>query len=151
MKIDFSRSQRIAAGRSAVWALVIDPVHVARLMPAATSVVADGNRWAWRLQTYRVLGFQVTPEFDVEISPEPEVRVTFRPAGRTAAEGIHAAGQFELTERGSSHTDLEFDLDLRLDLGIPSLLTGTVRSVIVRELQRGTREFFRNVEREVRR
>jgi hypothetical protein len=130
----------VAAGRSAIWAVLTDPVLLPKLTPLLrridTGRDADGDLWRWHLVGLSVLGIGISPVFTERMVFDAEKRIDYThepPAGsneRTGAEGSYVLADVE----GGTH--LAISLTLNVDLPLPRLASPAVRTVMQETMQR---------------
>jgi carbon monoxide dehydrogenase subunit G len=135
----------VAADRSAIWAVLTDPVLLPKLTPLLTRIETDGDLWRWHLVKLSVMGVGIIPVFTERMTFDAEKRIDYThepPRGVTERTG--AEGSYVLTEvEGGTH--LAIGLTLDVDLPISRLASPAVTLVMQGTLQRMGQRFSANL------
>jgi len=135
----------VAAGRSAIWAVLTDPVLLPKLTPLLRRIETDGDLWRWHLVGLSVLGIGISPVFTERMIFDAEKRIDYtheQPGGaneRTGAEGSYVLSEVE----GGTHLAISLTLDV--DLPLPRLAGPAVRTVMQETMQRMGERFSANL------
>lgn len=120
----------VPVARERVWEVLVDPDLVARFTPFVSSITAEGDHWIWTLSGLNVLGKGFSAPFTERMTLEDGKRIEFThdpPAGTHERAGVH--GWYNLAD----HADgvlLETSLEICVDLPLPKLSGGAVRSTM---------------------
>lgn len=137
----------VAADRSAIWAVLTDPVLLPKLTPLLSRIETDGDLWRWHLVSLSVLGVGISPVFTERMTFDAEKRIDYThepPHGATERTG--AEGSYVLTEvEGGTH--LAISLTLGVDLPLSRLTSPAVSLVMHQTLQRMGQRFSVNLVR----
>ncbi|HEX5088914.1 MAG TPA: SRPBCC family protein [Nocardioides sp.] len=124
----------VLARREDIWALLIDPVLMARFTPFVRNITADGDHWFWEMSGLSVLGLKVAPSFTERMELREPERIEFRhdpPAGRVEKAGAQGWYALTPTEDGTElTTELEITVDLPLPRASGPAVRATMRKVI---------------------
>ena len=135
----------VAADRSAIWAVLTDPVLLPKLTPLLRRIETDGDLWRWHLVGLSVLGIGISPVFTERMVFDAEKRIDYThepPAGageRTGAEGSYVLADVE----GGTHLAISLTLDV--DLPLPRLASPAVTTVMQETMQRMGERFSANL------
>ncbi len=126
----------VAAAREAIWALLDDPAGLARVLPGAESLVADGpDRWtgvlASKVGFLTIRADAVAQVVDVRRPEHMRLEIEGRPRGLAAS--FHASIPFDLAETATG-TQVAYAVDLTVTgrlaaFGLP-LLRDTLRKQV---------------------
>lgn len=119
--------------RERVWQVLTDPGLVARLTPFVSSITADGEYWIWTMSGLTVLGKGFSATFTERMTLEEGKRIEFThdpPAGAKERAGVH--GWYALSDHPGPGGGvlLETSLEVCVDLTLPRLSGGAVRSTM---------------------
>lgn len=119
--------------RERVWDVLVDPALVARLTPFVSSITEDDEHWIWTLSGLTVLGKGFSATFTERMTLEEGKRIEFThdpPAGAKERAGVH--GWYALGDHTGPQggTVLEISLEICVDLPLPRLSGGAVRSTM---------------------
>ena len=120
----------LAADRSAIWDLLLDPEAIVRLTPLLERIDADGDTWIWHLAGIEVAGKGISPSFTEQMTFDDGHRIDFShepPAG--AKEKAGAEGHYVLTDTDDG-THLAISLTVSVDLPLPKLTSPAVASTM---------------------
>ena len=130
----------VAAPRTEIWKILVDPTAVAELTPFVHSIEERGEHWHWRmggLPDLGGLGLQVAPAFTARMELTEGERIEFvhdPPAGvheRAGVEGWYALADAPHPEGGPGEaTALSTSLEITLDLPLPRLSGPAVRAAM---------------------
>jgi carbon monoxide dehydrogenase subunit G len=135
----------ISAARSAVWAVLTDPVVLPRLTPLLSRIDVDGDRWRWHLMRIAALGVSVMPVFTETMRFVPEQRIEYRhtpPNGRRERAG--AEGFYSLADVDGG-TRLAIALTLRVELPLPRAAGRAVERIMRTTMERTGERFATNL------
>jgi len=128
----------VPVGRDRVWDVLTDPDVVARLTPFVSSITEEGDHWIWTMSGLSVLGKGFTATFTERMTLEERTRIEFThdpPAGGKERAGVH--GWYALSDhtgadgaRSDECVMLEISLEICVDLPLPRLSGGAVRSTM---------------------
>ena len=148
----FSASKRSTAvvpfSREAVWSVLSDASHVARLTPMVRSIEDHGGTWLWKLAPIEVLGRSVGLSFTerMDLQPTERIEFTHTPNGEERA-GVE--GTYLLTEKGSG-THLAIDLGVHVDLPFPKIAKPAVQTSMQAVIAAMGAGFARNLDRHLK-
>ena len=135
----------VAAERSAIWAVLTDPVLLPKLTPLLSRIETDGDLWRWHMVSLSVLGVGISPVFTERMTFDVEKRIDYThepPRGTTERTG--AEGSYVLTEvEGGTHLAISLTLDV--DLPLSRLASPAVSLVMQQTLQRMGQRFSVNL------
>ncbi len=119
--------------RKLVWDVLIDPALVARFTPFVSSIEAKGDDWIWTLSGLKVAGKSFGATFTEKMTLEDGVRIEFThdpPAGSKERAGVH--GWYALSDHPGPEGGvlLETSLEICVDLPLPKVSGGVVRSTM---------------------
>lgn len=117
--------------RDQVWEILVDPTLVARFTPFVSSIVEDGEHWIWTLAGLKVAGRSFGATFTEKMTLEDGVRIEFThdpPSGAKERAGVH--GWYALSDHPGGGVRLETSLEICIDLPLPKLSGGAVRSTM---------------------
>jgi hypothetical protein len=124
----------VLARQEEIWAVLVDPVLMARFTPFLKSITAAGDHWLWEMTGLNVLGVKVAPTFTERmVFTEPD-RIEFHhdpPAGETEKAGVE--GWYSLAPADSADgpaTRLVTDLEITVDLPLPKATGPAVRATM---------------------
>lgn len=136
----------VAAPREAIWALIDDPATLARVLPGAESLVADGpDRWtgvlASKVGFLTIRADAVARVTDVRRPDHMRLLIDGRPRG--LAGSFQASIPFDLTDEGSG-TRIAYAVDLTVTgrlaaFGVP-ILRDTLRKQVAQLVSNLDRE-----------
>ena len=135
----------IDAPRERVWEALVDPQVVAVLTPFVTTIRAKGDHWRWEMTGLKVAGLGIAPAFTEKMTYDEPSRIEFRhdpPAGateRSAVEGWYALAEHE------AGTRLDTSMEITLDLPLPRMAGGAVRSTMCRVIDQMGERFSKNL------
>jgi carbon monoxide dehydrogenase subunit G len=135
----------VAADRSAIWAVLTDPVVLPELTPLLRSIDADGDIWRWHMMRLAVLGVGITPTFTERMRFDEGRRIDYThepPPG--VSEFTGAEGWYSLADAPGG-TRLGISLTLHVELPLSRLLTPAVLAVMNATLQRTGDRFTANL------
>jgi carbon monoxide dehydrogenase subunit G len=122
----------VKADRDRIWAVLTDPDAVARLTPFVRSIRADGaDHWIWSMSGLSVLGVGFSATFTERMTLKPQERIDFEhepPAGQSERAGVR--GFYCLADAPDGGTALETSLEVTVDLPLPKVSGGAVRSTM---------------------
>ncbi len=130
----------LAADRSAIWDILIDPDAIARLTPFLERIDADGDLWVWHLGNIQVLGNEISPSFTEKMTFDEGHHINFThqpPAG--SAEKAGADGAYTLTDTDAG-THLAIRLEVSVDLPLPKITSravGTAMKAVIASMGNG--------------
>ncbi|MCW0213893.1 MAG: SRPBCC family protein [Pseudonocardia sp.] len=135
----------VAADRSAIWAVLTDPVLLPKLTPLLRSIDADGDLWRWHMMRLAVLGVGITPSFTERMVFDEGRRIDYThepPHGTREFAG--AEGWYSLDDAPGG-TRLGISLTLHVELPLSRILTPAVLAVMNATLQRTGDRFTVNL------
>jgi carbon monoxide dehydrogenase subunit G len=141
------RSRHIQAEQHDVWEVISDPEQFGRLVPDVETHEPVDDGWRWVLEPTRRMGVTIQPHFTVRYELDPPTLLTFERV-RREGETTGAGGACELYDDGAS-TQVTFRLDIEIQVGVPSLLSGTVRAILDEEISRLADGFLKNLDNAV--
>lgn len=116
----------LAADRSTIWDILVDPEAIVRLTPFLERIEATGNTWIWHLGGIDVLGNEISPTFTEQMTFEEGHLIDFThqpPPGTREKAGAH--GRYTLTDTDGG-THLAISLEVSVDLPLPKLTSPAV-------------------------
>lgn len=135
----------IDAPRERVWAALTDPEVVAALTPFVKTIRATGDHWCWEMTGLKVAGLGIAPAFTERMTYDEPTRIDFHhdpPAGaneRSAVEGWYALTKHE------AGTRLDTSMEITVDLPLPRMAGGAVRSTMCRVIDQMGERFSKNL------
>lgn len=135
----------VAAERTAIWAVLTDPVLLPRLTPLLREIDTDGDLWRWHLVKLSVLGVGINPVFTERMVFDEGRRIDYThepPAG--VSERTGAEGWYELTDDPDG-TCLRISLTLHVELPLSRLARPAVTGVMKATMQRMGERFSTNL------
>ncbi|MBU1802120.1 SRPBCC family protein [Nocardioides sp.] len=119
--------------RARVWDVLVDPDLVARFTPFVSSISAEDEHWIWTLSGLKVLGKGFSATFTERMTLEEGKRIEFThdpPPGAKERAGVH--GWYALSDHDGPEGGvlLETSLEICVDLPLPKLSGGAVRSTM---------------------
>ena len=135
----------VAAERSVLWSVLIDPDLLPKLTPLLRRIETDGDLWRWHMVGLSVLGIGISPVFTERMTFDSEMRIDYtheQPEGaneRTGAEGSYVLADVE------DGTHLAISLTLNVELPLPGLAGPAVRTVMQETMQRTGERFSANL------
>ncbi len=135
----------VAADRSAIWAVLTDPVLLPKLTPLLSRIETDGDLWRWHMVRLSVLGVGVNPVFTERMTFDVEKRIDYtHEPPRGTSERAGAEGSYVLSEaEGGTH--LAIGLTLDVDLPLSRLASPAVSLVMKETLLRMGQRFSVNL------
>lgn len=141
------------ATRDQIWAILTDPVRLARLTPMVRSITDDGRgHWRWQLAGIDVLGSSLTPSFTVAMEFVENERIDFTPAPpKGLSERAAVTGWYVLSDppAGTSGVALATSLEIALELPLPRVSRPAVESAMRRVVGGMGTQFSKNLLREL--
>jgi len=139
----------VAAPRDAIWAVLDDPAALARVLPGAESLVADGpDRWtgvlASKVAFLTIRADAVAQVGDVRRPDHMRLDIEGRPRG--LAGSFRASIPFDLAEEGDGTR-----IDYAVDLAVTGRLAAFGVPILRDALRRQVAQLVVNLERELRR
>ncbi|CAN5360741.1 hypothetical protein BH23ACT9_BH23ACT9_16170 [soil metagenome] len=134
---------RIKATPEEVWAVLVDPVMLAKLTPLVDTITVEGERWTWRLTTVNGLGLTAAPEFTTVMRLGEGRRIDFEPDPQSG-ERATAKG-FLTVDVDGDETILAIDVTASVDLPLPRMMSKPVRSIMFSTMKAGGSRFARNL------
>jgi carbon monoxide dehydrogenase subunit G len=135
----------VAAERSAIWAVLTDPVLLVKLTPLLRQIEVDGDRWRWHLVKIAALGVSIKPAFTERMHFDEGRRIEYShqpPPGVSERQG--AEGYYELADvDGGTH--LKISLTLQVELPLPARAAPAVNRVIEATMNRMGDRFSANL------
>lgn len=134
---EVERSRHIQAPVAQVYRHISDVEGIVGMMESLRDWEPIDDRGAYRftLRSYSALGFRFQPVAELRMTWSAPTRVDFEPVGESARRAA-AEGAIELHDR-EGQTAASIRVSLRLDLPIPSLMTGAAGAVLRHELAGG--------------
>jgi carbon monoxide dehydrogenase subunit G len=120
-----SSTEIVGADRDALWAALTDPDLLPRLTPYLHSIEVDGDRWRWNMVRIPVLGVGVAPSFTERMTFEEPRRIGFTHDPQSDQEKAGVEGTY-LLEEVDDGTRLAIDIEICVDLPLPSVSRGAV-------------------------
>lgn len=116
----------LAADRSAIWDILVDPEAIVRLTPFLERIEASGNTWIWHLGGLDVLGNEISPTFTEKMTFDDGHRIDFtHEAPEGTREKAGADGRYTLTDTDEG-THLAIRLEVSVDLPLPQVTSPAV-------------------------
>ena len=137
---------RVEADRPAIWAVLTDPVKLARMTPFLRQITPDGDHWHWQMSGLDVLGVSISPSFTEKMSFTETERIDFHhdpPSGVRERAGVE--GWYDLTDAGSGRVDLRTHLEITVDLPLPQLSGPAVRATMKGIIDQMGNRFSKNL------
>ncbi|HEY2205480.1 MAG TPA: SRPBCC family protein, partial [Pseudonocardia sp.] len=135
----------VAAERSAIWAVLTDPVMLPKLTPLLRRIETDGDHWRWYLMRMSVLGVGVSSMFTEKMTFHDGRRIEYRhepPEGTVERTG--ANGFYDLSDvKGGTH--LKISITLHVDLPLSKVAAPAVNGVMKSTIQRTGDRFSTNL------
>ncbi|MFC4943713.1 SRPBCC family protein [Pseudonocardia sp. GCM10023141] len=126
----------VAAERSAIWAVLTDPVLLPKLTPLLKRIETEGDLWRWYLVGLTVLGVGISPVFTEEMTFDEGRRIDYTHAPpRGVTEQAGAEGSYDLSDIAGG-TRLVIALKLHVELPLPRLAAPAVTRVMQATMQR---------------
>lgn len=135
----------IDAPRDRVWEALTDPEVVASLTPFVTAIRADGDHWCWQMTGLKVAGLGIAPAFTELMAYDEPSRIDFRhdpPPGATERSGVE--GWYALSDDAAG-TRLDTSMEITVDLPLPRVAGGAVRSTMCRVIDQMGERFSKNL------
>lgn len=135
----------VAAARADIWAVLVDPVLLARLTPILRRIDTDGDLWRWQLARIAALGVSINPRFTERMRFDEGRRIEFvheAPSG--TAERTSADGWYELSDVDGD-TRLTMSLTLHAELPLPKAAGPAVRRIMTATMQHTGDRFATNL------
>lgn len=140
----------VEAPRDEIWAILADPRRVAALTPRLARIEAEGNSWRWVMSGFSALGVTIEPAFTeaMTFNPKSNIRFEHAPTSTSGRENAGANGEYRLSDDDAG-THLWIRLSVHVDLPLPQLAGGPVRTIMQREVDKMGDGFAANLRREV--
>lgn len=135
---------RIRTAPEDVWAVLVDPVLLARMTPLVDAITVDGDRWRWQLTKVSGVGMTATPEFTTLMRVEEGRRIEFEPAPE-ADDRASARGFLTVEADGVDHMVVAIDVTASVDLPLPRAMARPVTRVMFTTMRAGGSRFARNL------
>ncbi len=120
----------LAADRSAIWDILVDPEAIVRLTPFLERIEATGNTWVWHLGGIDVLGHEISPSFTEQMTFDDGHQIDFNHAPpKGADEKAGAEGRYTLTDTDEG-THLAISLEVSVDLPLPKFSSPAVSTTM---------------------
>jgi carbon monoxide dehydrogenase subunit G len=136
----------VPAPLAQIWDLISDPVTLGSLTPLVRSIESSGDVWVWSLAGISALGLTIAPTFTERMDFVEMERIEFShepPNGSEEKAG--AEGVYELRSVSRTHTHLQVDITLHVELPLPRLATRTVEGVMAATMRRTGARFAVNL------
>ncbi|HEY3522745.1 MAG TPA: SRPBCC domain-containing protein [Candidatus Limnocylindrales bacterium] len=137
----------VEASPDEIWAILEDPTALARVLPDAESVVADGPDRVRVVLASRVAFMTVRADLVgryVDADPPHHVRLLLDGAARGVSGEIHASIPFDLEPVAPARTEVRYSVGLELTGRLASMAGPMIR----REIPAQVASLVRNLERE---
>lgn len=134
---EVERSRHIQAPVAQVYPHIADVEGIVGMMESLRDwePIDDQGAYRFTLRSYSALGFRFQPVAELRMTWSAPHRVDFEPVGESARRAA-AEGAIELQDR-DGQTAASIRVALRLELPIPSLMTGAAAAVLRHELAGG--------------
>lgn len=134
---EVERSRDIDAPIDRVYGHIADVDGIVGILESLRDWEALDDHGAYRftMRSYSALGYRFQPEAELRLTWTEPQRIDFEPVGESAQRAA-AHGAIELRDR-DGRTAACVRVNLRLELPIPSLLTGAAAAVLRHELSSG--------------
>lgn len=119
--------------RARVWEVLVDPALVARFTPFVSSITAEDEHWIWTLSGLKVLGKGFSATFTERMTLEEGKRIEFThdpPEDTKERAGVHGWYALSDVEGRADAVLLETSLEICVDLPLPKISGGAVRSTM---------------------
>lgn len=134
---EVERSRHIQAPVAQVYRHIADVEGIVGMMESLRDwePIDDRGGYRFTLRSYSALGFRFQPVAELRMRWSAPYRVDFEPVGESARRAA-AQGAIELQERGEQ-TAASIRVAMRLEVPIPSLMSGAAAAVLRHELAGG--------------
>ena len=134
--------------RERVWEILVDPDLVARFTPFISGITAEGDHWIWTLAGLKVAGKSFGATFTEKMTLDEGVRIEFThdpPPGTKERAGVH--GWYALSDHPGPEggVRLETSLEICIDLPLPKVSGGAVRSTMKGVMHQMGERFSKNL------
>jgi carbon monoxide dehydrogenase subunit G len=143
------RSRLVEAHQEEVWKVVGDETRFGGLVPDVEAYTPTDDGWHFVLRPAERMGATIQPRFTVRYEKQPPEELRFFKVDRPG-DSADASGACILSGGGPT-TDVVFRLDIAVDLPVPALLAGPVRTMLASEITRLADGFLDNLGEAVRR
>jgi carbon monoxide dehydrogenase subunit G len=143
--VEVERSRSVPADLDSVWAVVGDVERHGELMPRVETFEEVDRGWHWVMEEVRRFGQRLQPRFTVDYTLDELREVRFEKVEQSG-DSADASGVISLREDGDGAVEVTFRIDIGLDAGIPSMLSGAARSMLASEVEDLVAGFLDSVE-----